>query len=251
MKGWEIFVHSVRLVFSNIEAAFKLSLLPYAISGLAFVFLGAKATAIMREQSPEAIMAAPSGLWVGYVFYILVSVIAALWIAVSWHRYVLLEEYPSGWFPTFHGGAIMSYFGRGFLVGLLIVGVVLVVMLLLGLVMVWAGAAGAMLVAVLAFATASYLFYRLCPVLPSAAINQHMSFGDAWRATSGNDSTIAVLVILLILSSIVVQLPNQIGGPDSAIGIVYSLVVGWFMMLIGVSVLTTFYGHFVEGRTID
>lgn len=251
MKGWEIFVHSVRLVFSNIEAAFKLSLLPYALSGLAFVLLGAKATAVMRDGSPEAMMAAPGGLWLGYMVYLVISVIVALWVAVSWHRYVLLEEYPTGWFPTFHGTAIMGYFGRGFLVGLLIVGVVVVAMLVLGLVLGWLGETGVIMVGVIAFAVASYLFYRLCPVLPSAAINRDMAFGDAWRATAGNDGTIAVLVVLLILSSVVVQLPNQIGGADSVIGIIYSLVVGWFMMLIGVSVLTTFYGHFVEGRTID
>ena len=123
--------------------------------------------------------------------------------------------------------------------------------MVLGLVVVAMGGAGAFLVAIFAYAVATYLFYRLCPVLPSAAIGQPMTFGEAWKATANNGGAIAVLVVLLLLLSLVVQLPNQIGGADSVIGIIYSLVVGWFMMLVGSSVLTTFYGHFVEGRTID
>lgn len=251
MKGWQIFIHSVRLVFSNIEAAFKVSLLPYALSGLAFVFFGAQATALMRDASPEVLVAASSNLWLGYFIYLIVSITAALWIAVSWHRYVLLEEYPTSWIPTFHGAAIMTYFGRGFLIGLAVAAVLMVTFAVLGLALGWMGSGGILLTGVISFAVVSYVFYRLCPVLPSAAINQPMTFGEAWKATEDSGSTIGVLVLLLILSSMVVNLPNQIGGADTVIGIIYSLVVGWFLMMIGSSVLTTFYGHFIEGRAID
>lgn len=251
MKGWEIFIHSLRLVFSNIEAAFKVSALPYAISGLTFVFLGAQATAAIRAGTPEALLALPASLWLSYLIYIVVSVTVALWIAVSWHRFVLLEEYPKSWFPAFHGTAIISYFGHGILIFALVLAALLAVTTVAGLFLVWMGSAGAFVVGVLAFAVASYVFYRLCPVLPSAAVNRPMSIGEAWNATAGNGATIGVLVFLLILSSLVVQVPNQIGGADTVIGIIYSLVLGWFLMLIGVSVLTTFYGHFIEGRAID
>ncbi len=251
MKGWQIFVHSVRLVFSNIDAALKLSLVPYLLSGLAFVFLGAEATSLMRENDPEVLAAVPGSLWLSFLIYIIVSVVVALWIAVSWHRYVLLEEYPTSWFPQFHGGPIMSYFGRGFLIGLLIMGLVMVVLLILGLFLLILGPLGALLMSLIPAIVAFYVFYRLCPVLPSAAVGRPMTFGDAWKATAGNSGTIGVLVFLLVLSSLIAQLPNQIGGADSVIGMIYSLVVGWFLMLIGASVLTTFYGHFIEGRAID
>jgi hypothetical protein len=251
MKGWGIFIHSVRLVFSNIEAAFKVSLLPYALSSLAFVFLGAAAASLLSKNDPQAMMAAPPGLWFGYIVYLFVSIIAALWIAVSWHRYVLLEEYPTSWVPAFHGNAIMTYFGRGFLIGLLIIAVMVAISLVLGLALGWMGPASFALMGVIGFAVASYIFYRLCPVLPSAAIGRPMEFGEAWRATADSGGTIGVLVLLLIVCSMVVNIPNQIEGADTMIGIIYSLVIGWFLMMIGSSVLTTFYGHFIESRAID
>ena len=252
MKGWEIFIHSVRLVFSNIESAFKVSLLPYTLSGLAFVLFGAEAMAVIQNSTPEAMMtAAPSGLWTGFILYGFVAVLSFLWIAVSWHRFVLLEEYPSSWFPAFRGGPMLHYLGILILIALIIIGVVLVVGLVMSILLVVLGPIGAVIFMVIPFAIASYIFYRLCPLLPSAAIGRSMTFGEAWKSTAGSSATIGVLVLLLFLLSIVVQLPNQIGGADSVIGIIYSLVVGWFMMLIGSSVLTTFYGHFIEGRAID
>ena len=251
MKGWEIFAHSVRLVFSNIDAALKISLLPYAISALAFLFLGLPAMAVLEDGSTAALMAADSSVWFGQLVYFLVSIITALWIAVSWHRYVLVEEYPDSWIPKFHGSAMGAYFVRGFLIGLLIFGIVIVASLLVGLLTFWMGPLGAGITGLVAIATASYIFYRLCPILPAAAVGKPMKFGEAWKATDGTGATIAVLVLLVIVASVIIQLPTTFGGANSLFGIAYSLIVNWLSMLIGVSVLTTFYGHFIEGRAID
>ena len=103
----------------------------------------------------------------------------------------------------------------------------------------------------LAMALGTYLFYRFCPVLPAAAVGRPMTFASAWEATKGNGGSIAMLVVLVVLLSMLLEVPNMIGGSDTAIGIIYSLVVNWIMTLVGSSVLTTFYGHFVEGRAID
>ena len=39
-------------------------------------------------------------------------------------------------------------------------------------------------------------------------------------------------------------------NPGSIINLVYSHVTGWIVMMIGISVLTTIYGVYVEGREI-
>ncbi len=248
MKGWEIFIHSVRLVFSNLGAAFQISLLPYAISALAFLFLGAGAISIMENASNPEILTVDGGIWRGLIVYGIVAVLMSLWIAVAWHRYVLLEEYPAGWVPGFHGGEIGSYFIKGLLLGLIIMGAVILFSLTVGLILI---PTLPFLYPFLAMALGTYLFYRFCPVLPAAAVGRPMTFASAWEATKGNGGAIAMLVVLVVLLSMLLEVPNMIGGSDTPIGIIYSLVVNWIMTLVGSSVLTTFYGHFVEGRAID
>lgn len=251
MKGWEILAHSVRLVFNNIEQALKISAAPYAISALAFLVFGLPAISALEAGTAEALMNAGSGVWLGQIGYIIVSVIVTLWIAVAWHRYVLMEEYPQGWIPRFHGGPMGSYFLSSILIGLIIFGVVLLVSLLLGVLAIGLGSAGAFILGLVAMALGTYIFYRLCAVLPAAAVGKKMRFGEAWEATRGSGGTIAVLVLLVVVASIVIQIPTTLGSGSSIFGIVYSLIVNWLSMLIGVSVLTTFYGHYVEGRPID
>ncbi len=251
MKGWEILAHSVRLVFNNIEQALKISAVPYAISALAFLVFGLPAIGALEAGTAEALMNAGSGVWLGQLAYIIISVIVTLWIAVAWHRYVLMEEYPEGWVPRLHSGPMTSYFLSSILIGLLIFGVVLVVSLLVGLIAFGLGPSGAFLLGLVAMAVGTYIFYRLCAVLPAAAVGRTMRFGEAWEATRGSGGTIAVLVLLVVVASIIIQMPTTLGSGSSIFGIIYSLIVNWLSMLIGVSVLTTFYGHYVEGRPID
>lgn len=251
MQGWNILSHSVRLVFTNIDAALKISLVPYAISALAFLFFGLPALAVLEAGTPQAMMEASAGVWLGQIAYLVISIIVALWIAVAWHRYVLLEEYPTSWVPQFHGRPMVEYFKNGFLIGVLIVALVLVAGMAIGLLTAWMGPMGLAITGLAVTAIASYVFYRLCPVLPAAAVGKPMRFGEAWDATSGAAATIAVLVGLVVVASYVMQLPATFGGANSPFGIAYSLIVNWLSMLIGVSVLTTFYGHFIEGRAID
>jgi hypothetical protein len=251
MKGWEILAHSVRLVFNNLDHALKISLVPYAISALALLFLGMPAMRVLETRDPQAIIDAGAGLWIGQAIYLLVSIIVALWIAVAWHRYVLLEEYPKGWMPELHSGPMRAYFFRGILIALLVLGVVLLVTLIVGLVALPFGDIGEAIVAVVGLGVGAYLFYRLCPILPAAAVGEQMEIGQAWEATRGHDNTIAVLVTLVIVASFLIQIPATMGGGSTTLGIIYSLVVNWITTLIGVSVLTTFYGHFIENRPID
>jgi len=128
---------------------------------------------------------------------------------------------------------------------------VLIVSILLGLAIGWTGPIGIMIVAIGTTATGAYVFYRLCPMLPSAAVGEPMGVNAALDATKDSTGTIAVLVLVVIVASFIIQLPATLGAADSTFALVYSFFINWITMLIGVSVLTTFYGHFVEGRAID
>jgi len=155
----------------------------------------------MSAKMANAILlpnAVPSGGEFFQVFLLsAVAVVLSLWIAVAWHRFVLTGERPSGFIPVWHGGSILSYFGYGLVIGLIVSAFAMLVLLSVGSFVPEVFAFFVMVVVALV------IFYRLCAVLPAVAVGEKLSLRDA------------------------------------------------FTMLIGASVLTTFYGHFVHGHTID
>lgn len=250
MKGWEILAHSVRLVFNNFEQALRISVVPYAVSSLAFILFSLPATRAMESDNTATLVANAPGAMLGHSVYTIISVAVALWIAVGWHRYVLLEEYPKGWISRFHGTALRGYFWRSLLIGLIIAPVFLIVVMIVGTFLA-ASSAGALLTLFIGMAVSTYLFYRICVVLPAAALGHSMQIGEAWNRTREASNTIVALVVLVLAASILIQMPATLGSSGSVFGIVYTLIINWLMTMIGASVLTTFYGHFIEHRPID
>ena len=117
MKAVQIFTHAFRQVLGNLEAAIR-------ISGLLFLvqFLAGWALISRRFPDEAALKAAAlSGQfpWFTVLISAVISLVAGLWIAVAWHRYVLVIEKP-GVLPVFHGDRILAYFGKGLLAGLIL-----------------------------------------------------------------------------------------------------------------------------------
>ena len=101
-------------------------------------------------------------------------------------------------------------------------------------------------------ALGSVIIFRLGVMLPAGTIDRKLTLRQAWQATSGQTDTILVLALVAAGAAVVVQIPTLVSGdPGSLISLVYSIAVNWFVTMIGVSMLTTLYGHFVEGRAID
>ncbi len=246
MKGWEIFVHSVRLVLRNLDAAFKVSAVLYLVqvaSALSLYFNPPPDFA--GGEVPTSLDGVAQNFFLG-----LLAVIASLWIAVAWHRYVLAEEHPQGWVPRWHGSNMLSYLGRSILIAIIVVLGVTVAALPVGLLAAMLpGLAGLIAFALIGFA--GYLFFRLGVMLPAAAVGRPIKLGEAWEATKADPGAIFVLALIVIGTSLLIQLPSLVGGSGTIIDLVYRLVTGWFATIIGISVLTTLYGHYVEGRPID
>jgi hypothetical protein len=110
------------------------------------------------------------------------------------------------------------------------------------------------LAAIAALAAALIVGYRFAPLLPASAVGQPLTFGAAWEATKGATSAIVVLAIVSAVASFVIDLPALVlglaGPPGHILGLIWMLGTGWVKMLVGVSILTTLYGHYVEGRAI-
>lgn len=247
MKAWSMFTHSVRLVLNNLDVALRVSLVLYAVQVISQVYSYSASSGEMVE-GPEGIMYPVYTAGEGFMMFVLgiAALCASLWIAVAWHRYVLQGEVPAGWLPAWPGGAILGYLWRSILVGLAVAVVLVPVALVLGLVL------PPILMLAVAVGVGAYVFFRLSPVLPSAALGGDMSFRDAWSSTSEESGTLLGLAGLMILASLILQVPTLLSGdPSSVISLIYGIVVGWLATMIGISLLTTVYGHCVEGRGID
>ena len=250
MKGWQIFKHSFNLVIANLEQALKLSLVLYLVQSAYTIYAFFNPPETIELEGTGIPVMDPGDMFAALLLG-LVAIIASLWIAVAWHRYALTGEQASGWVPSFHGSEMMGYLGRSLLIGVLIILAIFAASIPIGLLSVGLPALAGMLSLVL-IGLGAYLFFRLGVMLPAAALGEKLRLTDAWDATRNESATILTLAMIVVGGSIILQLPSFFNDdPTSVINVVYSLVVNWFATMIGISVLTTLYGHFVERRPID
>ncbi len=254
MLGLEIFVHSVRMVLRNLKQALQISVVPALIGGFLaiglFFLFGIPFEEFNSETNgfPEGVTAAS---FTGFLLCLMAVVFGVmLWIVVSWHRFVLLEEYPSGLVPPFRFDRVLAYFGRLLMLGLIALIIMIPGALIMGMmaqssvalgILVWLG--------LIIFLTIG--FYRASPILPGAAIGKPIKLSEAWQATSGASGAIALLVVLSILFQILLQLLASLLLFVPIIGVLIVLFASMLIVpLINVSILTTIYGVFIEKREL-
>jgi hypothetical protein len=249
MKGWLIFSHSLNLVFSNLDVAFRVSAVLYGAYAVASLFLFQGNMAIPTDPASGMPMM-DGGAVLSLLATLAVQIIVSVWIAIAWHRFVLMNERPAGFLPDWPGAGILTYFGWSMGITFLVFLAMLPVGLIIGLVSIVVPAV-AVLMPVVMVAVAVGVFYRLAPVLPGIAVGRQVTLGEAWRATDGQYGSILAMAGFAAVLALLVQVPLMIGGDSSSIiATVYSLVIGWFSVMIGSSVLTTLYGHYIEGREL-
>ncbi len=258
MQGWKIFIHSVRMVFRNLGPALRISgvlYVIYIIVNLYFTLnfnddLVQLQISMSKGEVPTEL---PSGLISTMILNIFVSLLSSLWISVLWHRYVLLEQIPETVVPPLYLDKILRYLGKTIQLSLFL-GVVVVAMgLLLGFALeLFLGVFAAMAIPLILLGVMLYLSYRLALVFPAVALGESMSFKTSWEKTTAASGAIAQLAVIAVVFVILIQVPSNM-NPDttSVINLTYAYVVGWIVMMVGISVLTTLYGIYVEGREHD
>jgi hypothetical protein len=255
MLGLEIFVHSVKMVLRNLKEALQISLVPALIGGvimiaLVFVF-GISFEDLSTETNGLPDAADPTSVVVFILCALFVFLAIMLWIVVSWHRFVLLEEYPEGFIPTFRSDRVLAYFGR--ILMLIVLGAVAMIpaMFVIGM-MTQASAIMGILVWFATIIVLTVAFYRASPILPAAAIGHSLKLSEAWRATSGATGAIILLVILSLLFQTLLQFLASLLLFVPIIGFLIVIFATMLIVpLINVSVLTTMYGVFIEKRDLS
>jgi len=108
-----------------------------------------------------------------------------------------------------------------------------------------------LLVFAIVFVVLGYLSLRWGVALVGTALGNSMSFADAWRATQSLSNVIVGVAVLLLAINVLAEfvhylIPNAL----YLIGALLELAVTWLTMMLGISILTTIYGHTVEGRPL-
>ena len=256
---FEALGHAIRSTTDNLGFAFHISwpwmlmLLPITVAGN--IYLTLNATQDPKEVDPKSLFLV--------LLMTIPSVIAYSSIAVNWHRYILLDEVAEGWKRLRIDGIMWRYIGTA-------IGIFLL-MFLLGFIVGFIGGAalalfGATGQAKLVVAVIGYLIliayiivwsYRLSLKLPSIAIGRtNFTLRDAWKATVGNFWRILGVVLLFFLCLVFVALVmfvltyliGQLGTLGLSVLIAIQVAVNWVATILGVTLLTSLYGFFVEGR---
>ncbi|WOI55957.1 hypothetical protein [Palleronia sp. LCG004] len=239
MKGWHLFRHALKMISGNVGAAFRVTGLPYVVM-LAITLL---LPAIVPAQPTAA------GFLVPFAIAMVAYLLAFVWMAVQWHRYVLLGEIQSGIVPHWHGSASRAYLLRSIFLGLLTLVLAAVALFVSHfLVMAMPSAVATLVLNVAAMALVLTVIGRISPVLPAAAVNDRLSIGEAWAATAGGTGAILVSGVLLTLLSFVPAILVALGL--GIIAAVSSLAFQWLVTVLGLCLMTTIYGHYVEGRDL-
>lgn len=255
MSGWKIFTYAIRKLTDNLPDALRISVGPYLTQVAAQLYVVQKFGILGVPVEPEQ-MTMPDGFLGAMLLLMIVTLVSSLWIAVAWHRFVLLKEEPGAILPSWHGAEILRYFGWSIVIGLILALAGFLLGLVAGLVVIPLAASApsiaTIIMTIVVGGPVAILFYRFGLKLPAVATGHELSLGDAWARTENSIGTLLQLAVIAILGGLAVQLPSTLNpDPASTINVVYSLVVNWIVMMIGVSILTTLYSHFVDGNDLD
>ena len=248
--------HALSSVRNNLAYAFRISWPWYAIMTpivVVLMLLLNYVTAGNPEASPgtSALINLVRGL---------ITMLAFASVAVNWHRYILLDEVPSGSEVLRLDDKTWRYFGNALLLFLIILVTGIVIGFPAGFIGALFGSPEAVtiIVALIVAPVAGVMALRLGTKFPAIALGRpDFSMRDAWSATKGNNWPIFLVVLFevvaIALSFGLLMLVAYIAGMISLtlsfiIVIALGIAFNWIITIFSITVLTSLYGFFVEGR---
>lgn len=255
MTALQIAKKSLHLITSNWMDMFRicaaLYLLTYVVTALATY----ATTGVWTLAKPNPISDTSSSVdLIIIIASLAVSTVAGLWVAVAWHRYILLAETPQGWIPLWNKSACIAYFVQGLKLVLLFFFLLILLFMLLyvagSLIRVPINPFGKYLFALVFETLIISVFLRVCLVFPAVAIGRHLTLKDSWIATGPHSSSIFLLSGSIGFLALNLQKISEALGTNmftSSIGFLLNiLIVLWTL-----SIMTTLYGSIIEDRNME
>ena len=250
----DAFRHAISSVRNNLGVAFDLSWRWYIIIAITLLI-----STVIQYNSIRSGTAVQFSTFIDVIAG-LISLVAFSSIAVNWHRYILLDEVPSGSQYLRLDSLTMRYFGNLLLLFLFIFLIALVIVIPLILVGVATGADTFFMILsiLITIPIAGLVFMRLGVKLPSIALGREdLTFPGAWRLTDGNSGAVFGVFFLNLLVTFGVGLVFGlfillINAISPFIGLIIEfagqLVLNWILSILGITLLTSLYGFFAENR---
>lgn len=257
----KILLHTFRMIFGNIGNALRASAGPYLIL-VVVAYLSLPSLAEMIGIGGRTY----ASILIVVVAVLLMWAFVAGWVAVTWHRYILLEVEP-GILPTIKGLPIWSYSWRVIKLFLLAVLCVLPPLLILSFLLPTGHGDGVFVdtsmpivadnsilenvISVCFSVFFSFLMLRWGSSLVGCALNKPLTFRESWNATASLSGVIlGVSAGLVLLNVVLSQIEILIYGFSSVAGNAVEIVIVWLTIMLGISILTTIYGHVIEDRPL-
>ena len=265
LASWKIFRRSVLIVSDNLKEAFRISgaifvAAVFASSALNVFLTGdliigpPQFQTVTNDSGQDQLMALNFSsekmialLGGNFIFFIAMS-----WIAIAWHRFILIEESGNQLFPIWNNLRVLKYSIKTIAI---ISSVIFILIIPFFLFFIFINGLGLVailpIVNILLFISFYYLFFRAGLVLPSIALDETMSIRKSFRETKDISNEIwglAAIVITMILS---IGIISGILAPSNIIGVLVTSFFQWIVVMISASLMTTLYGHVVERRPIN
>ncbi|MGJ8617182.1 MAG: hypothetical protein ACSHWS_10095 [Sulfitobacter sp.] len=177
-------------------------------------------------------------------------------MAILWHRHVLLNGTEARDILRPGSAIILGYLWRAIILALvqflIAIPIAIAIAIIGGIGSALTGAAVAFFViGILAGILFVWIALRLSVVLPAAALGNSMRIKESWEVTAPIAKTLWSLAVLLAMLNVAISLITVVILPDSAV-IAMGLQTMVYIVegLVFISVLTTLYGHLVEGRSL-
>lgn len=246
--GWKLFRHSLMVVLRNYSQVLQIFLIPsllvaaFSIASWCFVDFG---------NSSEV----PDNLTIGLSLVgLAIWLFVVGWTQVAWHRFILLEEQPTGWIQPVRFDRVFAFIGR------FIRATVFTALIWVALVLLFSSAVLVVhgdppefssVFDVVSGVVFCVIFLHLSLILPATAIGGTMNFRAGWKTARRESFAILVAALCWTPLGFIDDLIREILVNTSVPQILFGIPAQLLTHVFGASFLTTLYGNFVENRPLN